>query len=144
MRVERFRVEDIDRFPNFGGQESLVARLPRDQVEALTVRGNHYSIFSGERIAACIGFIPAHDWRCGVWSLLQSGAPEMFAAIHIVVRRLIREQPWARIEAHVDPEAEASVRWVRLLGFECESPLKPYYLPDGRAASEWVFVKRMG
>lgn len=142
MRVERFRVEDIDLFQNYGGQDDLVRLMPRDQVATIISTGNHYSLYSGDRIVACIGFVPVHEWRCTVWTLLQDGLPELFAGIHIVVRRLIREQPWARIEAYVDPMSVPAVRWVTLLGFECETPLKPYFMPDGRAASEWVFFKR--
>lgn len=144
MRVERFRVDDLDRFENYAGQDDLVRLMPRDDVTTIVARGNHFSLYSGERIVACIGFVPVHEWRCTVWSLLQEGMPELFLGVHLIIRRLIREQPWPRIDAYVDPTSPTAERWVKLLGFECETSLKPYFLPDGRAASEWVFLKRVG
>lgn len=139
MRVEPFRVEDIARFDNFGGQDDLVLRMPPEQVAAITAKGNHYSLFDGDRPVCCFGFVPAHDYRASAWSLLQAGLPHLFVPIHITIRRLLRQQPWARIETYVDPTSERATRWVRLLGFSCEHPLKPFFLPDGRAAAEWVF-----
>ena len=42
------------------------------------------------------------------------------------------------IEAYPDPSFKPSARWVRLLGFELETPFKPFFFPDGRGAAEWV------
>lgn len=144
MRVEAFRVEDLDRIDNFGGQESLVASLPRDEVAAAICNGNHYSLFSGARLAACIGFLPLNEWRCTAWSVLRSGMPELFPAVHKAARRLLLEQPWPRTEIYVDPRSERAMRWAQLLGFSLETAYKPYFFPDGSPASEWVFLKSAG
>lgn len=55
--------------------------------------------------------------------------------------RGLAEAPYSRIEVLVDPAFAPAIRWIRLLGFACETPYKPYYLPDGRAAGEWVMLK---
>ena len=145
MRMERFRIEDIDRIGNFGGQDDLVRAMPRDQIAAVIQSGNHYSLYSGDYLAACFGFVPANGWRCMGWTLLQSGAPELFSAIHKPIKQAMIKQPWARIEAYVDPTSERAMRWVRLLGFTLETPppYKPFFFPDGRTAAEWAFYNRV-
>lgn len=143
MRIEPFRIEDIDRLKNFGGQEYLVSLTERDRFAEGLKGGNHYSLHTADdRLIACIGFAPVHRWRCTAWALLSSGEPHLFAAIHVVARRLLREQPWRRVETYVDPDFAPAMRWVKLLGFEMEHPFKPFFCPDGRGASEWVFLTR--
>jgi len=144
MRIERFSVGHLDSIANYGGQESAVARMPRDEVAATIRTGNHYSLYSGDDLVACIGFVPANDWRCMGWSLLRSGMPETFTAVHKTVKGLMLQQPWPRIEIYVDPHSEAAMRWAWLLGFSLENPFKPYFFPDGSPAAEWVFLKEAG
>lgn len=144
MRVEEFRLDDLDQLENVGGQEYLVSLTDREKFAFGLKGGNHYSLFSDDMLVACIGFAPVHEWRCTAWALLKGGEPKLFAAVHIVSRRLLRSQPWRRVEAYVDPTFGPAVRWMQLLGFQIETPYKPYYCPDGRGASEWVFYTGSG
>ena len=146
MIVERFRIDDIDRFANYAGQESLVAGLSRDDLAYLTGRpGNNYSLWSGERLLACLGVVGINQWRGAAWALLQRGAASSFVSVHRLALKVLREQPYRRIEAHIDPFSETAVRWMVMLGFRLEVPFRPYYFPDGRPAAEWaLYLKGNG
>lgn len=140
MRIERFSVDDVDRINNWGGQDMLVSAMTKESIAKTIERGNHYSLFSDDALIACFGVVPYNDWRCLGWALLRSGAPEMFVSVHQAIRRLMKEQPWIRIEAFTQAGNVLQARWTRLLGFHVETPFKPYYFPDGTAASEWVYL----
>lgn len=141
MRIEKFKADHLDLFDDVSGPGLMISSTPRDQIAETIKSGNHYSFFTGRNILGCIGFSPISEWRCIGWALLQKGSPKDFIMVHRATKQLILTQPWLRIEVYVDPAFKQGIRWVRLLGFTLETPYKPFYLPDGSGASEWIFIK---
>ncbi|MDP2618648.1 MAG: hypothetical protein Q8P46_00485 [Hyphomicrobiales bacterium] len=141
MRTEEFRVEDLDRLKNFGGQEYLVPLVDRGQLATAIQLGAHYSFWSGDDLVGCAGIIPVHEWRAVTWALLQQGETRRFAGLHRAVSAVLRAQSYPRIEAYVDPAFAPAMRWTAMLGFEIETAFKPFWFPDGRGAAEWVLYR---
>ena len=140
MRAERFQIAHLDLFANYGGQEPLVADLSRDELAFLTEQrpGNHYSLWSGTRLMACMGVVGLNRFRGAAWALLQRGSPSSFVGVHRLAYRLLRAQPYKRIEATIDPTSWTATRWIAMLGFRLEIAYRPYFFPDGRPAAEWA------
>ncbi|HEX4329447.1 MAG TPA: hypothetical protein VH105_21850, partial [Burkholderiales bacterium] len=75
-----------------------------------------------EKVLACMGVHAIHPGRALAWSLIAGDIGRHFQAIHRAARRYLRVTPYARLEAHVDAGFTAGARWLRLLGFTCETP----------------------
>ena len=75
-----------------------------------------------EKVLACMGVHAIHPGRALAWSLIAGDIGRHFQAIHRAARRYLRVTPYARLEAHVDAGFTAGARWLKLLGFTCETP----------------------
>jgi len=94
-----------------------------------------------EKVLACLGVHPLHPARALAWSLIAGDAGRHFHAIHRAARRYLRITPYARIEAHVDAGFGAGARWLRLLGFECETPQgMRAFSPEGRTCHLYAYL----
>lgn len=144
MKVVPFVPEHIDALRDFGSQDYLVTSGSREELGLLVRHGRHLSFFAEDVLIGCAGVTPVHEWRGIAWALLRSGLPESFLALHRNVARELSKEPYARIEAYVDPSFKPAVRWIKLLGFRLETPYKAYFFPDGRGASEWVRCNSSG
>ncbi len=104
---------------------------------------NKTAMHDGE-VLACGGLLPLwpdNEMRAVAWMHLGMSRPEFFTFIHKQVMKVLVESPYKRIEAFTDPTFPLAARWIKLLGFKNETPFKPFYFPDGRAAQEWVRIR---
>ncbi len=86
-------------------------------------RAYSFSLVNHDQTLACAGLIELWAGRACAWALLSEhiGALGML----IVTKACMREFALARyrrIEAYVDPEFAAARKWMRTLGFKCETP----------------------
>jgi RimJ/RimL family protein N-acetyltransferase len=100
---------------SFGGQTVENAQALRQSQESFT------ATVDGE-IVACIGLIEFWPGRRMVWAYLSAGAGPHLLALTRRIRSWMRFFGKGRIEAAIDPQFEASVRWALLLGFQNETP----------------------
>ena len=107
----------------------------------MAARDDCFTAFNGDRFLGVGGCVLINRYRAQAWVLLKQTTPADFVGLHRAVRKVLDDSPAKRIEAIVDPTFDEGVRWIKMLGFKCESPYKPFYFPDGRAASEWVRLK---
>lgn len=140
MRLESFKAEHIDLFAgDFGPQEWLAPYL---ELGAM-IESRAYSVFDDPHFLGSFGLHPVHAYRGVVWALIKPSNPVNFLKFHRCAARVLAgwKEDYRRIEAYVDPDFPAAVRWIKLLGFRVECELKPYFFPDGRPASEWVLLR---
>lgn len=95
---------------------------------------------SGE-VCAAFGFVEIHPQRASLWVLFRQAPSNEIAGSVKQLTRMIRESSYKRIEFFAIDGFDLAVRFVKLMGFQCEHPYKPFYFPDGRAAAEWVLLR---
>lgn len=83
------------------------------------------ALVDGE-VIACVGLITFWEGRRHVWAYLSRDAGPHLVALTWQVRRWLRYHGQGRIEAAIDPEFHASVRWARRLGFSREGRMAQY------------------
>ena len=102
-----------------------------------------YTLMEDGQPLACGGAIPLHAGRAYLWAYLSSriDAP-LFHRVHGWAKSFIRGLPFRRLEATVDAEFVPGQRWVRALGFVCETP-KPIqaFTVLGRSAMQYALVR---
>ena len=96
----------------------------------LSDQGLAWTVEHDDVVIGIGGLSPQWENRAIVWALLAGDIGHHFPAIHRSVRRFLIMSPFRRIEAHVDVGFKEGIRWMKMLGFECEAYMKAFR-PDG-------------
>lgn len=113
---------DVQPFQQITGTELTPAALER-----LLALGSGYAVVEGPRVLAIGGAYEMWRDRAVAWALLSGRIGPVMPVVHRAVKRWFGVAPWGRIEAHVDPEHAAAVRWMGMLGFEREGSMRRFY-----------------
>jgi RimJ/RimL family protein N-acetyltransferase len=107
---------------------------------ALAIPGKAFTAIECDRVLGCAGLIPYWEGRAEAWSLLANDIKGNFVPIHMAALRFLDSCGFRRVEAHVDADFGCAKRWMDMLGFQYEGPLKAY-TPDGRDCLRYARVR---
>jgi RimJ/RimL family protein N-acetyltransferase len=100
-----------------------------------------YTGFVDGRVVACAGVVPIWRGRGELWALIARDIGKIgMHSLHYSVRIWLSRSAYRRLEAHCDAAFLQAHRWLRLLDFEYEGPLRAY-TPDGRDCLRFARVK---
>jgi hypothetical protein len=92
----------------------------------------------GEPIA-CGGFVQIWPGRHSAWIYLNElSAPHMLVVTRYALACLATVQ--GRLELTVRFDFDEGHRWAKMLGFKVETPVMPFYGPEGEAHSMYVRI----
>jgi len=106
-------------------QQPLAVWQTWENAEGLAQSDAHTALADGQ-VIACVGLIQHWPGRRFVWAYLAHDAGRHMLRLTWQVRRWLRYHGAGRIEAAIDPEFHASVRWARRLGFQREGTMRQY------------------
>jgi RimJ/RimL family protein N-acetyltransferase len=93
------------------------------------------------RVVLCAGLGRLWEGRAEAWALIARDiGPKGMHEAHYAVRRHLESSTLRRIEAACDAAFLQAHRWLYLLGFKYEGPLKSY-TPDGRDCIRFARVR---
>lgn len=95
----------------------------------------------GEKVVACSGVVPYWGDRGVAWALLAEDSGPHFTAIHKAVFQFLETTHFKRVEAYVDLDFKPAHRWMKMLGFEVETPVAKRVLPSGKDGAVYVRLK---
>lgn len=104
------------------------------------MKGVAWALVEGEATIGCGGLIEMWPNRALCWSLISNEAFPHFRTIHRMVRDVLNDSPWRRIEMDVEVGHEAAYRWAEHLGFVNEGR-RNAYTADGRDAYLFARIK---
>lgn len=96
------------------------------------------SVVEKDSVIACGGVIEQWPGRGISWAFLNTKMGTKMVRCHRLVKRYFDICPLRRVEATVEVGFEAGHRWVRLLGFELETPIMKAFGPKGEDHSMYV------
>jgi hypothetical protein len=98
-----------------------------------------------DRPIACGGVIELWPQRGYLWALLDRNVGPHMLALTRVIRSRLDGLGYRRLEMTVDASFSAAVRWARMLGFECETPVPMRaFTPAGHACYLFSRVRPCG
>lgn len=104
-----------------------------------------FTAMDGDLVLGCGGVLKQWEGRLMAWALLGTAiGTRRMLWIHNRTRFFLRDQlkRCRRIETTVDSEFPEGHRWVRALGFRCETPDgMPGYRPDGGSSHLYAMVR---
>lgn len=95
---------------------------------------------NGDNTIACGGIAEAWPGRAIAWSMITPRTFRYFRRLHRLVKTVLDESPWTRIEIDVSASHEAGRRWAEHLGFEMEC-VRRKFTPDGQDMILYARVK---
>ena len=107
---------------------------------ALEQAGGAYTALIDGKPVACAGIVEQWKGRGLAWALLSLESGQHFIRVTRAVRRALDLSPLRRVEAHVDVNFAAAVRWAEMLGFKAESVMESF-TPEGNAAFMYVRIR---
>lgn len=140
MKVVPYKAEHMKALRLQQAQLCNLNWMPVDQAVQLE-RVVAFTALDGDEVLACAGVLELWEGRGAVWAFLSENIGHRMVAVHRAVRRYFDVLDFRRLEAEVAIDFEQGHRWMRLLGFELESPRMRSYFPDGSDAALYVRVK---
>lgn len=148
--IRPYAPADLDTLILQPGQAHVQAQLAgRGYAQALA-RTEAYTVLlqarqedeRAARVIACLGAYALHPGRALAWGLIARDCGPHLLALTRAVRRWLASCPYARVEAHAEQGFAAGARWLRLLGFACETPQgMRRFTPEGRASSLYAWLR---
>lgn len=117
-----------------------IAITPQWAESICALRGVGWALLEDGKTIGCGGIIELWENRAQAWTILSLHALGRFRHVHRMVRAVLDDAPWRRIEMDVDAGHEAGVAWAVRLGFSCEG-LRRQYTVDGRDVFLFARVK---
>lgn len=134
MKIEPFRPDHLENLLLQPTQEYLRAFCESSDCARKYVQHGFMALVDKDGVTLGIaGLVPLWPGRAMAEALLSKniGGAGMVAATR-AIRRAFDISEFSRIEAYVDHELEIAQRWIRMLGFECETPSGMRNFSEGR------------
>ncbi|WP_321814578.1 MULTISPECIES: GNAT family acetyltransferase [unclassified Paraburkholderia] len=122
-------------------QQTTIQTIDEDYARTLIAnKGVAWAVVEDGEPIACGGIAEAWTDRAIAWSMITPRAFRYFPRLHRLVKRVLDESPWVRIEIDVRADHAAGCRWADHLGFIVEG-IRRKYTPDGADMILYARVK---
>ncbi|WP_186058641.1 GNAT family N-acetyltransferase [Burkholderia gladioli] len=141
MIAERLRPDHILAVDLQPAQATIGGVLTPSYAEHLcTLPGVGWALVDQGVTLGCGGIVEVWPNRAQAWTLISPALLRQFRAAHRMVRAVLDDAPWRRIEMDVDAEHAAGVAWAERLGFALEG-VRRKYTADGRDVMLFARIK---
>lgn len=120
-------------------QRRLISHVPVGFARVLKLPGLALSALEGDHVLMTGGIMPMGDHFGVLWAVLAGDAGRYMVRLHRGTERFLSIHPWRRLEASVEEGFPAGCRWLELLGFAYEGPLRAY----GEAGEDHIRYARV-
>lgn len=141
MIAERLTPEHILSVDLQPAQARTAGVLTREYAEHLcSISSVGWAIVENGVTLGCGGIVEIWENRAQAWTLISSALLSRFRPAHRMVRAVLDDAPWRRIEMDVDASHEAGIAWAEHLGFVNEGVRRKFTV-DGRDVILYARVK---
>ena len=131
MEVLRYLPEHMQQMDLQDGQAYLASFITQEHMDWLTTQESYTIVHEGE-VLFIGGLTEPWAGRAQVWAYLGRTAGKHLRFIHKQVLKFLALYDGMRVETTVDEDFQPGHRWVKMLGFECETPKgMRAYRPEG-------------
>jgi len=139
--VVKFKKEHLKNLDEHVFGISVKENMSEAMLKILEKREHCYSILKGETVLGCVGVTEFWQDRAEVWAILKKDMGMDFIEVNSACKKLVAGLPMKRLEAVVNADFEAGIRWMRALGFRLESARMKNYGRDGKDCMLFAKVK---
>lgn len=104
-----------------GQKDGLILLSNEEYLDALASEESYTAIVDG-KVIACMGVYPYTNNIGKMWSFLSEGSGKHMITLTRAVKKFCTESEYTRLEAAVRQDYKEGHRWVKMLGFTCETP----------------------
>jgi len=125
MEVIPFKAEHLEGF-KLQPMQSVSQQYCNKEFGQALEQLNSWSGIVNNKIVACAGVVEQWKGRGIAWAFLSIEAGAHMNKIHRAVKRYLDMADQQRIEAAVDCNFNAGIRWIEMLGFKLEGKMSKY------------------
>lgn len=107
----------------------------------LTRAGPAFSVFTADGLVAIAGLAEEWEGRAQAWAILSADVRPIMVSLTRAIDRYLSLSPYRRIEAQTPEGFTEGRRWLELLRFEAEGPMRNY-TADGQTAIRYARCHR--
>lgn len=122
VRTVPFRADHLATLKPQAAQRAEFEAITPESARAHEMAGSGYTILVDDHAVACAVLAELGDGRGAIWALIGADAGPYMRRAWGVATRMMLESGLRRIETIVATDFEAGHRWVKMLGFELETP----------------------
>lgn len=140
--MERLRADHVAGLDLQPAQRGMAPALTLEYGQALVAQEGvaWAAVDDVAGVLGCAGLVEVWRDRAIAWALVTPAALHHWVAVHRLVRDVLRDAPWRRVEMHVDVDHDAAVRWAERLGFVREGRMRAF-TTDGRDCYLYARIK---
>lgn len=139
IAIEPFSADHYDRLVLQNHQEHLRQFFTREHAQAVEKEPSFTALDMAGTVLGFGGIYTPWPGRAVLWAFVGANAGPHFVEIHRAVVRFLNTLPHRRIEATAQAGFAPSHRWLRMLGFHCETPDgMAAYTPDGQTHFQYA------
>ena len=139
MILKPFRAWHVDWLEQTGLPVGGWTRHSPETLLALEQHRSWTAIDENGAPIACGGLVEIWPGRYSAWAYLnEMSAPHMLAVTRYALECL--KEVKGRLELTVRCDFDEGHRWARMLGFHVETPVMPFYGPEGEAHTMYIRV----
>lgn len=135
--ARKYMAHDFEFFSPQKQQEAFVKEMTMEDAMSLESPFT-FTVWSDKEALLIGGVTPISGNRAFLYSFISKNMMSHFNGVTRLVREYLSNLPYGRIEAGVDVDFKQGHRWIKILGFELETPSAKNYNGDGRDASVYV------
>ena len=141
IQIVPYKAEHWDNFKPQDAQNALYGLVDQPTREMMEQYEGYTGIVDGEVIGFC-GVIEMWPGRAIAWAWLANCLGRKMIFAHRAVEKFLEMYKIGRLEAIVDTNHPAAIRWIEMLGFKRETP-EPMQncLPGGNSAYLYARVR---
>lgn len=123
-------------------QRGSLEAFERPEAAAVMRESITQAAYLGNKCIAAAGVTPRWNGVAVAWAILDVEAGPFLPQITRRCRAMLDAAPFRRIEATAACNFPEADRWLRMLGFELETPWSEGYTPDGQDVAIYKRMKR--
>lgn len=121
MEVVKFEKEHINGLRVHEYMKHIENSFDDEYGDTLAAFPSYTAIVNGE-VIACAGMVQTGVYRWQAWALMSEKTKDYMIPITRAMNHYISYLNTPRIETHVRSDFKAGQRWMKMLGFNCETP----------------------
>lgn len=136
-----YKAEHMLALQHTTGHSFIGTTMTAEEAVALEKARHSYTGLLDGKPVFCAGVSEYWPGRGEAWAYMPAHTGKVMLQITRIVKRFFEVCDVQRLEAPVYLDFEAGIRWVKMLGFELETPLMRKYAPGGHDCAMYVKVK---
>lgn len=139
--IRKLKKEDLIALRAQDMNKEVLTWMTNDMMDFLVLKPFSVSIFYKDVLMLCGGVTAIWYNRALIWTVFSESSKKNFLPVFRGIKAFLQYQPFKRVELSVPCDHHVGNRRARALGFTLECDRARNFLPDGKDATLYSYIK---